>query len=189
MKQLAFFIDIDKCIFCQSCLIACNIENRTGKHKRRRKITLIDHFSTEEIKFTMSCNHCETPACMTVCPKNCIRKLRNGIVIINKKHCNGCGRCASVCPFSAVKINPITNKADKCDMCYERQQKGKDPVCVEACIANAISIKDIREADSLNYKIPIEKFSMKSITNPSIRFKYEKKGKQLIWSKKGVKNE
>ncbi len=130
----------------------------------------------------MSCNHCETPACMTVCPRNCIRKLRNGVVIIDTKDCDGCGKCVSVCPFDAITIDTTLQKADKCDMCYSRQQRGEQPICVDSCIAGAISIVDLYADPPSDYQPMFKEFSMKTITKPTTRFKYDKQEKIRIWA-------
>ena len=136
----------------------------------------------DEIHFSMSCNHCETPACMTVCSRNCIRKTRNGIVLLEPQDCNGCGKCASVCPFKAITIDTATHKADKCDMCYSRLQRGEQPVCVESCIAGAIKIANISEDYPSEYQSSLTDYSMKTITNPSTRLKHEKWEKTRIWA-------
>lgn len=182
MKQLAFFIDVNKCIVCRSCTFACSNENGTDDIKRRKILTINPGHSQEHIHFSSSCNHCETPACMTVCPTNCIQKLRNGIVLLNRQNCTGCGKCESVCPFQAITIDPKTKKADKCDMCHSRQQKGQQPACVESCIADAIAIRNINEDYPIEYKPSIEGYRMKTITRPTTRYKYEKTNSTRFWA-------
>lgn len=119
---------------------------------------------------------------MTVCDRNSIRKLRNGIVKLDQQNCNGCGKCEAVCPFQAITIDTTKQKADKCDMCYSRLQRGEQPVCVQSCIAGAISIRDLYEDYPDEYKSSFKEYSMKTITNPSTRFKYEKLEKTRIWA-------
>jgi Fe-S-cluster-containing dehydrogenase component len=185
MKQLAFFIDVNKCIYCRSCTYACSNENNTNQIKRRKVLSIAQESLQDDIHFSTSCNHCETPACMPVCNQNCIRKLKNGVVILDKQNCIGCGKCAGACPFQAIKIDLQTNKADKCDMCYSRLQKGQKPVCVESCIAGAISIGDIT-IDHLDYQATLDGYKMKTITNPSTRYKYERTEKKRFWAKERV---
>ncbi|WP_203557487.1 4Fe-4S dicluster domain-containing protein [Bacillus sp. B15-48] len=189
MKQLAFFIDVEKCIFCHSCSYACSNENQTT-HKRRKVLTISNDSFIDEIHFSMSCNHCETPACMTVCSRNCIRKLRNGIVLLEAQDCNGCGKCVSVCPFQAITVDPTSKKADKCDMCYSRLQQGEQPVCVDSCIGDAIKIGNINEEYPNEYQTSLAQYSMKTITNPSTRLKYESSEKTRVWAaERGENNE
>lgn len=170
MKQLGFFIDINKCISCRSCTYACSNEH-SAEQANRRKIVDIHKEHHEDIRFSTSCNHCETPACMTVCPQNCIKKLRNGIVVLDSQNCIGCQKCAAACPFDSIRIHPKTNKADKCDMCYKRLQKGQQPICVESCIADAIHIYDIHQSYPDGYQSRLKEYAMKQITNPSTRYR------------------
>lgn len=132
--------------------------------------------------FSMSCNHCENPACMYNCPKRAIQKKANGIVIIDKRKCDGCSHCVAACPFDAITINPLTAKADKCDMCYELQMQGKTTTCVSSCPVHAIEIIDIHDPKNSEYDKAVFGFEMKKITNPSIRFSSEKESKQHFWS-------
>lgn len=67
-------------------------------------------------------------------------------------------------------------------MCYSRLQRGEQPVCVESCIAGAIRIGNIYEDYSPEYKSSLKEYAMKTITNPSTRFKYEKQEKTHIWA-------
>lgn len=56
------------------------------------------------------------------------------------------------------------------------------PVCVESCIAGAIRIYDLYKDYPSEYQSLYKEFSMKTITNPSTRFKYEKEKKTRFWT-------
>ena len=185
MKQLGFLVHIEKCLGCRSCEFSC--KNEYGHEDSfRRKIHSIKSESDRNghsfHHFSLACNHCENPACMAMCPESCIKKIPNGIVIINKEKCSGCGICVAACPFTAIKIDPFTRKADKCDMCYERQRLGQSPTCIEACPVKAIEIIDIHDEKNQQYNKEVYGLHLKNLTNPSIRFN-EKKEKALhFWS-------
>lgn len=182
MKQLAFFIDINKCISCHSCTYACSNEKDLKDTMRRKVLSITQQQVLDELHFSTSCHHCETPACMPVCRQNCFRKLRNGIVILESQNCIGCNKCVSACPFQAISINKNTKKADKCDMCYSLLQKGEQPICVQTCIADAISIRDIYEEYPSAYQASLKEYPIKSITQPSTRFKYNPPTKIKFWA-------
>ena len=184
MKQLGFFVDISKCISCRSCMYACNSEHPKEQNHRRKMIS-IQKKTQDALYFSTSCNHCETPACMTVCPNHCIRKLRNGIVILNNQNCTACQKCPAACPFDSIHIHPKTNKADKCDMCYTRLKQNQQPICVESCIAEAISIHDIHDVQWSDYQAQLEEYTMKQITNPSTRYRVIRSPKQRYFQERG----
>ncbi len=184
MKQLGFLVHMEKCLGCRSCEFSCNhehshedsfkqnffsIENEPDKNKHS-----FHHFS-------ISCNHCENPSCLAICPESCIKKKANGIVIIEKEKCNGCGICVSACPFDAIKINSFTRKADKCDMCYDLQRLGKSPTCVSACPVKAIEVIDVHDQKYELYSKEVYGIQ-KKITSPSIRFNKKRETTLHFWS-------
>lgn len=185
MKQLGFLVHIEKCLGCRSCEFSCKNEHGHGD-SFRRKIHSIeddpDKVGHNFHHFSMACNHCENPACLTACPEMAIKKKTNGVVIIDKAKCTGCSRCVTDCPFDAIKLNPITVKADKCDMCYDRQMEGKTTICVSSCPVKALEIIDIHATENAHYDKAIYGFEMKKMTNPSIRFHNKKEHIQKFWS-------
>jgi anaerobic dimethyl sulfoxide reductase subunit B (iron-sulfur subunit) len=92
---------------------------------------------------SLSCNHCNSPICVFVCPTGAMHKEENGLVRVNTKVCVGCGYCTMACPYEAPHISEETHTSAKCDGCYDRTEEGKQPICVEACPLRALEFDDI----------------------------------------------
>jgi Fe-S-cluster-containing dehydrogenase component len=78
------------------------------------------------------CNHCEDPPCTQVCPVGATYKTDDGVVLVDRSWCIGCGYCIMACPFAARFFHPIEKVADKCTFCYHRITKGLETACVIA---------------------------------------------------------
>ena len=96
---------------------------------------------------SVSCNHCDDPACVKVCPTKAHAKHddKGGLVLIDPAKCIGCGMCAQACPYGAPQLDEKARKMMKCDGCLDRLEKGGAPICVEACPQRAISFGEISE--------------------------------------------
>lgn len=184
-KQYMFYFDMDKCIECRSCQMACyELHGGTGIHYRTVK-NYGNKGNLHSLFLSISCNHCVNPVCVTVCPENNYRKRQDGIVILDSSGCKECLRCVSACPFQAPKINPITKHAEKCDFCFERLDNDLKPFCIENCPTNALNMvkvdckKDIPEIEHL--EIPLKKFSKPSI------YLFAKRRKTTMYLREGEK--
>jgi len=94
------------------------------------------------------CNHCAAPSCTQVCPVGATYKTDDGIVLVDRSWCIGCGYCVMACPFGARFFHPTHHVVDKCTFCYHRITKGLETACVNACPFGArkmCNIKDIND--------------------------------------------
>ena len=96
---------------------------------------------------SVSCNHCDDPACVKVCPTKAHAKHPElgGLVLIDRNKCIGCGMCAAACPYHAPVLDKKAGKMTKCDACVDRISKGGLPVCVEACTQRALDFGYVDE--------------------------------------------
>ncbi len=171
VKQMGFVFNVDLCIGCKACEIACRNENQTTVRWRR-----VSHL-TDETFLSISCNHCSSPECFRVCPENAFTKRGDGIVQIHSSLCTGCGLCIAACPFDVPQFDPELHKVSKCQMCYPRQDKGLLPACVEACSTGALNIKNLNDFFSDDIVETIPGFPDIRLTEPSIVF-YPAKNRQ-----------
>jgi formate dehydrogenase iron-sulfur subunit len=91
------------------------------------------------------CKHCVQAGCLEVCPTGAIIRTEFDTVVIQSDVCNGCRDCIGACPFGVIDINPASNTAEKCTLCYDRLQSGLEPACSKACPTNSIQFGTIRE--------------------------------------------
>lgn len=93
------------------------------------------------------CNQCENPPCVQVCPVGATYQTEDGVVLVDRKWCIGCGYCIMACPYGVRFLHPVYKVADKCNFCYHRISQGMKPACVEACPFGARLIGDLNNPD------------------------------------------
>lgn len=138
MTRYAFSIDLDRCIGCEACAVAC----KTG-HELPRGVRYIA--ISEAVRGQMPnlaglflqrrCLHCEQAACVQVCPTGALSKW-NGLTVVQADKCSACGYCTDACPF---KIPSIADEhVSKCVACFELVKEGQTPWCAQTCPSQAI---------------------------------------------------
>ncbi|CAI1590946.1 4Fe-4S dicluster domain-containing protein [Serratia fonticola] len=145
-KQYGFLIDIKRCYGCKTCSMACKSENQTPPGVLWRRVREYETDSPNSEGFiSMSCNHCDDPQCMKVCPADTYHKRPDGIVVQDHEKCIGCRMCIMACPYNAPVFDPQEGKTSKCNMCAERLDEGLPPRCVASCPAGVLKFGDIEE--------------------------------------------
>ncbi len=152
MAKYGMVIDLDRCVGCQACMVACKAQWQTPEDYFR---TWVKHIGPIQVKDEMvftsyvgQCNHCDNPPCVPACPTQATFKdTETGIVLVDYDLCIGCGYCVEACPYDARFINPVTKKVEKCDFCFPRLGE-EDPACVKTCIVSAKVFGDLENKDS-----------------------------------------
>jgi DMSO reductase iron-sulfur subunit len=150
-EQYRFHIDMDSCIGCKCCVVACNEQNGNPADINWRRVTEVEGGtfpSSRRAYFSMGCNHCTEPTCMTGCPVDAYSKDEaTGIVRHSADTCIGCQYCTWTCSYGVPQFNPERGVVGKCDMCHGRLALGQAPACVSACPEGAIGIEIVNVAD------------------------------------------
>ena len=120
MTRLGMALDLDRCIGCWACAVACKVENSVGEGLWWQHVETIGgaHIDTSEGVFPhlrkhyrpRNCFHCAEPPCLPVCPTTAIVRRADGIVEILYDKCIGCGLCAPACPYDAIEMNAVAPK-------------------------------------------------------------------------------
>ncbi|GFO68151.1 4Fe-4S ferredoxin [Geomonas limicola] len=91
------------------------------------------------------CNQCDNPPCVQVCPVGATYQTKDGVVLVDRSWCIGCGYCVMGCPYGVRFFHPVHHVAEKCNFCYHRISQGMQTACVDACPFGARRIGNIRD--------------------------------------------
>ena len=147
--SLGFYVDMTRCAGCGTCTYACKDRldlGTIGVSPRRVNRYQVGTFpAVTGFATSVSCNHCENPACVANCPTGAMFKDSDGIVLHDDSVCIGCQTCVSACPYGAPQYVAEDNLVVKCDTCKALREAGEQPVCVEACAYRALEFGDMDE--------------------------------------------
>ena len=173
-RKLGLVIDLDTCVGCQACVVACkgwNTEHQasplsdTDPYGADPTGTFLNRVHSYEVApqdsparivhFPKSCLHCEDAPCVTVCPTGAsYKRAEDGIVLVNEDACIGCGLCAWACPYGAREMDAVAKVMKKCTLCVDRihdaalPEVDRTPACVRTCPAGARHFGDFADPDS-----------------------------------------
>jgi len=100
-------IDLNRCVGCQTCTIACKHANDTSPGVQWRRVLDVEQGTfpdVERLFLVVGCQHCADPPCVPVCPTGATRQRADGLVTMNYDVCIGCANCAVSCPYQARTI-------------------------------------------------------------------------------------
>ena len=141
-------IDINRCVGCQTCTIACKHWNDTLPDIQWRRVIDVEQGEYPNVQrqfLVTGCQHCAEPPCVPVCPTGATRQREDGLVTMDYDICIGCAYCAVACPYQARTIaheihgyydGEITRQeeavfdgdrigvAQKCTFCNDRVDSG-----------------------------------------------------------------
>lgn len=159
-KKYAMAVDLRKCVGCTSCQVSCKMENGVPMGQFRSKVDISDVGEFPNPKryfFPKICNQCDDAPCVTPCPVKATWKREDGVVVINRETCIGCGLCVRACPYGArfqhmhlsTQSSESMKVADKCDFCSHRLAQGiEQPACVRNCMGRARVFGDVNDPKS-----------------------------------------
>ena len=162
-------INLQRCIGCDACTVACKQQNGTGPGIFWRKVikSEVGTYPSAYYSFVpVLCNQCDEPACAEVCPVGATVKQANGIVTVDANKCIGCRYCQIACPYDVRQFVATNTKeyfpgkgltpyekamypahqvgtVEKCNFCADRLAQGEDPACVHTCPVGAMTFGDL----------------------------------------------
>lgn len=151
MARLGMLIDLNTCIGCHACSVACKAEFDVPLGNFRDTVKYVEegaYPATTRHFIPVLCNHCEDAPCLDACPTDAISRLPDGEVVINEGDCNLNRFCMGACPYGAIYEDTERGAAQKCTFCDHRTADGLQPACVDACPTNCRVFGDLDDPDS-----------------------------------------
>lgn len=154
MARYSIVTDINRCVGCLACSVACKAINdvpvgsfwnkvlRVGPNKKGDSY---DAFDMDMYYMVVQCQHCSNPACVHVCPTGASHVVEDGTVQIDKEKCIGCQFCVMACPYGVRYLNEERKVVEKCTLCEQRITQGELPQCVTQCTGIARYFGDLDE--------------------------------------------
>ena len=115
MARLGMIINLQKCVGCGCCTLACKAENNTRTRAGGQSYNWADLVMKTEGTFPnvvhvvmpVLCNHCTDAPCVAACPvtPKAMFKTLEGITMHNDELCIGCRACQNACPYSNVELD------------------------------------------------------------------------------------
>ncbi len=133
-------IDPRRCVGCEICESVCSFAhdgefNPVNSRINRVRIEPI-------INTTINCLKCTNPECVDACDLNALSQdPETGLIKVDSESCDGCGSCVKNCPYGAITIHSVSNKAIMCDLCVDTIYD--EPQCKEYCPKGAIFVETI----------------------------------------------
>ena len=153
--RYAMLLDLEMCVGCEVCTVACKLDNRTGRSIRWGRVAEEEKGVFPDVKkayVPLLCMQCEDPQCVAVCPTGAAYRRDDGLVLVEQSKCMGCKFCMIACPYSERYMN-AAGVVEKCDFCVDRLDDGLGPACVETCPYGARVFGDLDNPESEVSKI------------------------------------
>lgn len=129
-------VDLDKCIGCRACEVACSTFHAKPKYSSinpsRSRIRVVVDLMNDEYVPIRAGNYSKAEC-----------DGRN-VYMINGKEYSECCFCRTVCPARDLFKEPDSGLTLRCDMC-EDNPPPKEPLCVQVCRVGALIYEEVEE--------------------------------------------
>ncbi len=192
------------CVYKERAIVNERIHMAMGGYKENPNVIEVIDIACDECpmggyEVTESCRGCLAHRCEDVCPKGAISFDEHQKAHIDKEKCVNCGRCAKVCPYSAImnkrrpcenacKVDAISSNAESKAARIDNSKCISCGACEYMCPWGAIADKSfiVDVVKLLKQSENNQKYKVYAVVAPSIssQFSYAKLGQVIAAIKK-----
>jgi formate dehydrogenase iron-sulfur subunit len=159
MAEMAVLVDVSRCTGCRGCQVACKQWNKnpatdtcfTGVYENPpdlewntfTRVTFAEVEDGGKLAWLFrkdQCRHCVDAPC-TMVDGTPMKKLPNGAVVADRSMKiteELFEEVKGMCPYNIPRYDRDSQAITKCTFCNDRQEMGKKPACVSACLSGAL---------------------------------------------------
>lgn len=123
MSRLGMVIDLQRCVGCSACALACKAEHNTRARGNGQSYNYADFLmvtegtfpNTRQVVMPVLCNHCTDAPCVKACPvtpNKAMFKTPEGITMHDPALCIGCRACQQACPYSNFELDDASLRGE-----------------------------------------------------------------------------
>ena len=176
--KYGMLLDLNRCIDCGGCVMACRLQNSTPRDIYWCKIyhKEVGEYPNARLRWIpRACMHCQNAPCVKTCPTGASYYDGKGRVLIDITKCIGCRSCVNSCPYAARHYNfvkpendsywevdgyltpyekartvkeHVVGTTEKCTWCTDLVAAGHKPACVQTCVGKARVFGDLDDPAS-----------------------------------------
>jgi len=132
VAQRLAVVDVERCVDCLSCALAC--ARRFGEGGLARSaIAVRSAGGVERGLVVVVCRACPDPPCLHACPVGAIEKAPVGVRVVPER-CIGCRACVGACAIGAVQWDEEGGKPVICVHCG---------LCARFCPYGVLALEEV----------------------------------------------
>ncbi|MCC6473593.1 MAG: carboxypeptidase regulatory-like domain-containing protein [Burkholderiales bacterium] len=172
MARYGMVVNLDRCIGCYNCQIACKDEHVGNDFPGvasaqptfgqfwmalREDERMLSPTRIRVHYHPVMCQQCREAPCIEAAENGAAYRRPDGIVIFDPEKARGQEQIVSSCPYGVIYWNAEKNLPQKCTFCAHLLDDGwKEPRCVQTCPAGCLNFGDLDDPSSAASKLLVE---------------------------------